>query len=125
MSGKIVDSRKCQRVFFTAEDNIEGAVTAAGIEGAMIPIKFLNLSEGGVCFQAERSLCQKIALEQVVTLKKRGPGLLAFLDNINIQVKYRLDYDIVANVTFGCEFKELPKTVLVEISNIIAAKLKT
>ena len=125
MSGKTVDSRKCQRVFFNAKDNIEGAVTAAGIEGPMIPVTFLNLGEGGVCFQAERNLCQKIAPEQVFTLKKTGPGLLAFLDNINIQVKYCLDYDIVATITFGCEFKELPKNVLVEINKIIAAKLKT
>jgi hypothetical protein len=122
MTEQTIDSRQCKRIFFTEADNIEGAVVVEGMANQAIPIMFLNMSEGGISFQAERSMRQMISWDQVITLKVERTGLLAFLDNIEVEVKYVLDYDIVPQVTFGCQFVKLPKIVLNEIKKIIAAK---
>jgi hypothetical protein len=124
MNEQTVESRQCKRIFFTETDNIEGAAIVEGMANQAIPIKFLNMSEGGVSFQADRSMRQRISWDQVITLKVERTGLLAFLDNIEVEVKYVLDYDIVPQVTFGCQFIEIPKIVLDEIRKIIAAKFE-
>ena len=124
MTKQTVDLRQCKRILFTEADNIEGAVVVEGMADQAIPIKFLNLSEGGISFQAERSIRQKISWDQVITLKVERTGLLAFLDNIEVEVKYVLDYNIVPQVTFGCQFIELPKIVLNEIRKIVVAKFE-
>jgi hypothetical protein len=124
MTKQTVDLRKGKRIFFVVTDNIDGAVFIEGMADQAIPIKFLNLSEGGISFQAERSICQKISWDHVITLKVEQSGLLAFLDGIKVEVKYVLDYDIVPQVTFGCQFIELPKIVLNEIRKIVAAKFE-
>ena len=124
MTEQTVDLRKGKRIFFEVTDNIEGAAVVAEMFDQAIPIKFLNLSEGGISFQAERSICQRISWDQVITIKVAQTGLLAFLDNIKVEVKYVLDYDMVAHVTFGCQFIEPKKIVLNEIKKIIDARLK-
>ncbi len=122
MTEQTVDLIQRKRNLFTEADNIEGAIVVAGMADQPIPIKFLNLSEGGLSVQAERSSCQKICWDQVITLKVEQTGLLAFLDNIKVGVKYVLDYDIAQRVTFGCQFIELPRIVLNEIRKIVAAQ---
>lgn len=122
MTKQIVDLRKGKRIFFVVTDNIVGAVFVEGMADQTVPIKFLNLSEGGVSFQAERSICQNISWNQVITLKVAPTLLLAFLDNIKVEVKYVLDYDIVPQVTFGCQFINLPQIALTEIRKLVAAK---
>jgi hypothetical protein len=122
MNGQKVDLRQFKRVFFAAEENIAGAVAPTETADQKIPIKFLSLSEGGISFQAERNSCRQIVKGQVITLKKNGTGLLAFLDNIKVQVIYLLDYDIVPQVTFGCEFSRLSQNTRQEIKKIIEAK---
>jgi hypothetical protein len=126
MTEQNLDSRrKCKRIFFTEADNIEGAIVVAEMAYQDIPIKFLSLSEGGVSFQVERILAQQIAKDQVVILKKKGTGLLAFLNNIELEVKYVLDYGIVLQLTIGCKFNELPGTVRNEIKKIVNAKINS
>ena len=115
MIEQTANSRKCKRIFFSEADNIEGVIVIAEMAYKDIPIKFLSLSEGGVSFQVERILAQQISKGQVITLKKKEMGLLAFLNNIELEVKYVLDHGIVSQLTFGCQFVELPKIVLNEI----------
>ncbi|MBN2399025.1 MAG: hypothetical protein JXI33_01650 [Candidatus Aminicenantes bacterium] len=124
MSNKTVDARKFQRIFFSAEDHVVGAASAPEIGMEHIPITYLNLSEGGICFQSERNLCRKLALEQEIVLKNSEPDVLAFLGDIHVRIKHVLDYDMVANVAFGCEFISIPEKVLGEIKIMIAAGMK-
>jgi hypothetical protein len=124
MTEKTVDLRKFKRIFFEDSDHTEGAVVIEGMGVPVIPVKFMNLSEGGVSFQAARSLCQKISWDKVVMLQVEQTGLLAFLNNLQVEVRYVLDFDIVPQVTFGCQFVELPQTILNEIRMLVEAKYR-
>jgi hypothetical protein len=124
MREKEVDLRQCERIFFTETDKVSGIAIVEEMIGQTVPVKFLNLSAGGIGFQVERNICQKISPNQVIKLKIAQTGLLAFLDNIKVEVKYILDYDIVPQVTFGCQFIDLPQSVANEIRQMVAGKLE-
>jgi len=124
MGQKTVDLRRCKRIFFTEAEKMEGTAMVAEMANQTIPVKFLNLCEGGIGFQVDRNVYQEISWDQVILLKVQEPGLLAFLDDIKVEVKYILDYDITQQVTFGCQFVDLPQTAFMKIKEIVAARLE-
>jgi hypothetical protein len=124
MREKEVDLRQCERIFFTETDKVSGIAIVEEMAGQTVPVKFLNLSAGGIGFQVERDICQKISRNQVIKLKIARTELLAFLDNIKLEVKYVLDYDIVPQVTFGCQFIDLSQVALNAIRKMVAGKLE-
>jgi hypothetical protein len=124
MGQKTVDLRRCKRIFFTEAEKIDGTAVVAEMADQTIPVKFLNLSEAGIGFQVDRNIYQEISWDQVILLKVEQPGLLAFLDDTQAEVKYVLDYDITQQVTFGCQFIDLPQTALLKIKEMVAARLE-
>jgi hypothetical protein len=112
-----IDLRKYTRVFFCIKDHVAG--TVAPDSDLQVPVRFINLSEGGINFICDRVQARHFAKGRLVVLKPKRPGILAFLDNAECEVRYRLTVECIPLATIGCEFTTLPAGALDKIRKIV------
>jgi hypothetical protein len=115
-----IDLRKYSRVFFCMKDHVEGTVDAAA--DRQVPVRFINLSEGGINFICDRVHSRYFDQGRIVVLKPERTGMLAFLDNAECAVRFMFAVDCIPLATVGCEFKTLPDAALDKIRKIVDSR---
>jgi len=105
------ERRKNKRIFFTNEDGIEGVFKFPDKEP--ITTNIMNLSSGGLQFVLDRKQIEKIAKGDHLLLEKiKGNEELNFLNDIKLEVKWILDLQFFEHAGIGCEFKDIPTSVV-------------
>jgi hypothetical protein len=115
-----VDLRKYTRVFFGIEEHVEGTVAVDA--DRQVPIRFINLSEGGVNFICDRVNARHFAKGWVVVLNPKRPGMLSFLESAECEVRYMLTVECIPLATIGCQFMKLPDAALDKVRKIVASR---
>ncbi len=115
------DLRKYTRVFFGIKDHVDGTVSVDA--DRLVPVRFINLSAGGVNFICDRVNARHFARDQVIVLNPKRTGMLSFLDNAECDVRYLLTVECIPLATIGCQFIKLPATALDEVKKIVASRL--
>jgi hypothetical protein len=116
-----IDLRKYTRVFFGIKEHVEGTVAVDA--DRRVPVRFINLSEGGVNFICDRDNARHFAKGWVVVLKPERAGMLSFLESAECEVRYMLTVECIPLATIGCQFMKLPDTALDPIRKIVASRL--
>lgn len=105
MTDKMFDKRENKRAFFTLDDNLGITVIPRAERAVSFPGILLSVSMGGLSFFAAR---QKMAgVQEGDRLAITGidaPLPLGTLPEVEVAVKYILDYPIDVRVVLGCEF---------------------
>ncbi len=115
-----IDLRKFSRVFFSIKDHVEGKIVVAADQ--LVPVRFVNLSEGGIAFVCNRIQASHFLKDQIVALKPPRTGLLAFLGEAECEVKYVLTVECIPLATIGCEFTTLSDAARDKIRKIVGRK---
>jgi hypothetical protein len=116
-----IDLRKYTRVFFSIKDHVDGMVSVAA--DRQIPVRFINLSEGGINFICDRINARHFARGRVVALKPKRTGMLAFLDNAECEVRHLLTVECIPLATIGCQFMTLPAAAKNKVRKIVESRL--
>lgn len=96
----------------------------AGTAGRKVelPVKVLNLSEGGLFFTVKKSEVGDIGPGATLILRElRGPKALQISEEIWLEIKWVSNDPLLENIGFGCEFVDLPLPPQRQIRELIAA----
>jgi hypothetical protein len=115
-----VDLRKYTRVFFGIKDHVDG--TVAVDSDRQVPVRFINLSAGGINFICDRVNARHFARDRVIVLNPKRAGMLSFLDSAECEVRYLLTVECIPLATIGCRFMKLPDTALDKVRKIVASR---
>jgi hypothetical protein len=116
-----VDLRKYTRVFFGIKEHVDGTVSVDA--DRQVPVRFINLSAGGINFICDRVNARHFTKGFVVALNPKRTGLLSFLDNAECEVRYMLTVECIPLATIGCQFMKLPDMALDKVRKIVASRL--
>jgi c-di-GMP-binding flagellar brake protein YcgR len=114
--------RNYQRALFTMEDDIQGVFSIPDSHIRPINTNILNLGEGGAHFiidSSDESHFQpgtKIVLVQI-----KGPDPLQYLVNVDAEVKWILDHNIMEYVGAGCQFLDISQSSRDQIKSFVEA----
>lgn len=115
------EKRTYERIFFSREQRVEGLLSLHG-DGGGLKVIVLNLSEGGLQFIQKREHKTEIKKGDRLTLKGLvGPDPLNFMRDIELEIKWVLDHDFLAHLSYGCEFLEMPKDMQEVIRDVVDA----
>jgi len=110
MTDETLDKRESMRAFFTLDDNIGVTAIPRAERAVSFPGILLSICVGGMSFFAAR---QKVAGiqegDRLAINGIRAPLPLGALPEMEVAIKYILDYPIDVRVVLGCEFTHLPK----------------
>ena len=98
---------------FTLEEGIDVTLYFYGNPDLLIPATMVSLGKGGMgfvaSFVATRELSDFIEKGNLIIVNKiQGPEPLGSIENVELAVRYVLDYDIYDHIKFGCEFIKIP-----------------
>jgi len=114
--------RNFRRALFAMEDDIQGVFSIPDSHIRPITTHILNLGEGGAHFiidSSDESHFQpgtKIVLVQI-----KGPDLLQYLVNVDAEVKWILDHNIMEYVGAGCQFLNISQSSRDQINSFVEA----
>ena len=122
MSNAPDNRRRFHRILFTVEDNINGTLSIPGGENRPISVKILNLGEGGIHFVVYPKDNDKIKTgAKLILLQIEGPDPLRYLVNVDAEVKWVLNHNIMEHVGVGCEFLNIPENSRMQIRSFVAS----
>ncbi len=120
MSNAPDNRRRYRRILFTIEDKINGTFSIPGGESRPISVKILNLGEGGIHFVVNPKDNDKIKTgAKLILLQIEGPDPLRYLVNIDAEVKWVLNHDIMEHVGVGCEFLNISENSRLQIRSFV------
>ncbi|MFH0998206.1 MAG: PilZ domain-containing protein [Pseudomonadota bacterium] len=113
--------RRCyKRVFYTAEDQMTGLFVFPGNNQKILEAHILNVSVGGLHFTIKRNGMIPLKMgDRLKLIKLMGNSPLRIASDIEIEIKWVLDYRLMKHVGFGCEFRNLPDMISAQISDFI------
>lgn len=115
------NNRRYRRIYFPEELVISGVVATSQDPHAEVPVKVLNLSEGGLFFTLARGQgsCFK-EKDKVLLLCLRGPGSFTVSQQLDMEIKWVCDNEGMENIGYGCEFIAPPAGFLDQIRDMVA-----
>ena len=109
-----------RRAIFTFEDDIQGTFSIPVNGGKPITTHVLNLSAGGAHFtispRDEDRINQGIKL---VLLQIKGPDPLQYLVNVDAEVKWVFNHEILEHTGAGCEFHNISESSHDQITSFV------
>ncbi len=114
------EKRKFKRAIFTADDKVIGLFTLARRPEKIITGTVLNLSMGGIYFtiDATRAIIP-VTRDQIVLMQIKATQTLGFLVNIDAEIKWVLNSDMLKFVGVGCEFINIPELSKKQLGNFV------
>lgn len=114
--------RQYKRALFTIEDDIHGIFSIPGSDIRPISTNILNLSEGGAHFiisQKDESHFQPGT--RLVLVQIKGHDTLQYLVNVDVEIKWILDHNIMEYAGAGCQFLNTPQSSRDQIKSFVEA----
>ncbi len=122
MEDKNIDSRRFERVFFTADDKIEGVFLLSDEKDIILEGNILNISEGGLCCIYKKDISKRVQKDERLVLDKlKGTPALDFLKDIEIEIRWNLENDFFDHFEFGCEFINMPEPAVEQIRQFVSS----
>jgi hypothetical protein len=115
---KIEDKEKrvYDRVYFSAEDRIVGTFVFPGNK-KKLEAHIMNISAGGLHFTMNRKEMISLKIgDRLILTKMIGSPSLQIVSDIELEIKWKLDYRLMKHVGFGCEFRIIPELVRFQLS---------
>lgn len=121
-----MERRKSKRLFFKPKKSISATFeTSKKLENA-ITADLLSISSKGLSFALTRNKMSEIQPGDILTLKSiKSPELLNSLANIEMEVRYLLDFNIYINISYGCEFTKISHLQQEKIRKFVKKRLNT
>ena len=120
------ERRRYQRVFYAAEDRMIGLFVFPGNNQKILEAHILNVSVGGLHFTIKRNGMIPLKMgDRLKLIKLMGNSPLRIASDIEIEIKWVLDYRLMKHVGFGCEFRNLPDMVSSQLSDFIESGWKS
>lgn len=121
MDSRSAEYRRYRRVYFQREQVVTGVLADIEARPADLPVKVLNLSEGGLFFTVKKNEVGDVAPGATLTLRDlRGPHALLIPEEIHLEIKWVSNDPLLENVGCGCEFIDLPLSSQQQIRELIA-----
>ena len=114
--------RQYKRALFTIENDIQGIFSIPGSDIRPISTHILNLGEGGAHFiidSKDESHFQPGT--KIVLIQIKGPDPLQYLVNVDAEVKWILDHNIMEYVGAGCQFLDISQSSRDQIKSFVEA----
>ena len=109
MASKGEENRRYRRIYFPREQAVTGVLARPGSGVGDLPVKILNLSEGGLFFTVNKTRLGALRTGETVTLQAlRGPDPLDIAQDVALEIKWISDNALLENIGLGCEFVDLP-----------------
>ena len=114
------ERRRYKRVFYSAEDQMIGFFVYPANKQNILEAHIMNVSVGGLHFTIKRNgmISPKMG-DRLILTKLMGNSSLRIVSDIEIEIKWVLDYRLLKHVGFGCEFRNLPDMIRSQLSNFI------
>lgn len=85
-----------------------------------LKVLVLNLSEGGLHFTQKREYSTPIKMgEHLILTGLQGPDPLNFFQNVAVEIKWVLDHEYLENISYGCQFLDLPEEMREVIRDVV------
>ena len=112
--------RNYKRVFYTAENRMIGFFLFPDKEQEIVVAQIMNVSVGGLHFTIKRNEMLSLQIgDRLILTKVIGNSPLRMISNIEMEIKWVLDHQMMKHVGFGCEFHNLPEIIRSQISHFI------
>ena len=120
------ERRLYKRVFYTAEDRMMGLFVFPGNNQKILEAHIMNVSVGGLHCTIKRNGMISLKMgDRLKLIKLMGNSPLRIASDIEIEIKWVLDYRLMKHVGFGCEFRNLPDMVSSQLSDFIESGWKS
>jgi len=120
MNDTFQNRRKYKRALFEFEDKVSGIFSIPGKSERPITAAILNLSRGGIHITVDTKDESKIKPGNILILIQiKGPSPLQYLVNIDTEVKWVLDHEIMEHIGIGCEFVNISQSSLEQIGSFV------
>ncbi len=117
------DRRKHRRAYFAISNNVMGHFILSGKPETEFKASILNISVGGLHFTMDKSHgISPLTGDKLRLVKIKGEAALDFEFNSEIKVEWILGHESVPHISCGCEFIDMPKPGLDQISGFIDSK---
>jgi c-di-GMP-binding flagellar brake protein YcgR len=119
------EKRRFQRAVFSIGDGIIGIFSSNGLKNDSIAASIMNLSAGGLQFILPRDTSPEIGTGDHLILREiRGTTGLRFVSNVELEVKWVMDYQIFEYVGIGCEFLNTSEAIHDQIDQFVASEIR-
>jgi hypothetical protein len=120
-----IEKRQHARVFFSEEDSIQGTLTSSEDKSLQVPVVIMNISSGGLSFIGDRYKLHQFQAGDNLTIKSiNTPTPLGIIKSVQVQLKYKLDYQHDMGVFYGCQFMNITEELRKKIDIFVQNKLK-
>lgn len=117
--------RRYKRVFYSAEDRMIGFFMLPDLQGQLVA-QIMNVSVGGLHFTIKRNEMLTLRIgDRLILTKIIGSSPLRIVSNIEMEIKWILDHQMMKHVGFGCEFHNLPDSIRSHITHYIESGWKS
>jgi hypothetical protein len=114
------ERRRCDRLFFSAEDKMNGFFIFPGNNQEILDAHVMNISISGLHFTIKRNKMISFRVgDRLILTKLMGKSPLQIVSNIEVEIKWVLDNKSMKNIGCGCEFHNLPDVICSQLSNFI------
>ena len=84
----------------------------------------MNISVGGLHFTIKRNELISLKIgDRLILTKLMGNSPLQIVSDIEVEIKWVLDYQLMKHVGFGCEFRNLSDMMRTQLSNFVESGL--
>ena len=114
------EKRKFKRVPFSSSEKIDAICKCPDGNGGLVSLHIANICEGGLGLMANKKDIAAIQQNDILILDKVvGNRNLSFMVNLELEVKWVLDSQDMANIGFGCCFINIPDSYKDRIINFM------
>lgn len=114
------EKRKFKRIPFSPEKKMTAICTHSGNDNESITMNISNISAGGVGLIIKKDKIKGLDVADILILNQVvGHQELAFMKEIELEVKWILNSEIMEHVGFGCEFVNTSGSMVEKIQNFM------
>jgi c-di-GMP-binding flagellar brake protein YcgR len=110
MSTVTIERRKFKRAYFSNQDCPVGTLVPAAKDHRSATAKIINISEGGIGFTLSKPDSEHFKKGERLILKEAAGGHdMGFLTDIEMEIRWTMNYPEFDNAGLGCEFIDPPQ----------------
>lgn len=105
-----IEMRKLRRIPFSSTEKVDAVCRYPAGDNMIITFHVANISEGGLGLMTGRSHGVSIGKNDILYLDQiTGYSQLGFLKELELEVKWILDSNLLSSIGLGCCFLNLPE----------------
>lgn len=107
-----IEMRKYRRIPFSSTENVDAVCRYPDDNEPVMRLHIANISEGGLGLMMSKATGVSVKKDDILYLEGVvGNRELEFVRDLELEVMWVLDSDLLSMIGFGCRFKNLPGSV--------------